>query len=410
MRINWYIVLKWILFLLIIIAATVTNVNGSSSAQWPNCSFQCRAGDVVVKDVWLGDSQGNSLPPCSSGKQLTADIWATFENNANAPRYAIILLADIYVDGFLRQSFYDQGKCVVDSVPPKSVKSMPLCSLSWNCGQKVEIKRLVISWETANGTNCSNAKRTCSNRNTKCSKSPGNETPVSMPLVTDPMLVSAINITKSILKNPVEKGTEAIYNYRIENQGKSDLKNITVIDSTFGEVFGPLHGDENGDGRLNVGETWIYQIIFRPLANATSNARVYAIDPNGEAIFAESAEVTVNVTSPEQTLQCQILGLNIVCEDIAAVYAPRIKGESIKAFNFTWQIDGSEIADVSNNGEISIPWAVYGGGYHILQLTAERSNDSQKKDGYDKKDQAAACEMSVLVVEVPSAAIEMDGG
>jgi hypothetical protein len=549
-------ILSILLFLLYLIS-------NSSSALWPNCNFQCNAGDVTVKDVWLGDSNGNSLPPCSPGSQSNVYIWARLENNANTPRYAVILLADIYINGVLQKSFYDQGICVLESFPPKAVRSIPVYNLSWSCVQQIRLKRFVLSWETAHGTGCVNARRTCSNRNTKCFGGPGIEIPVGLPLAADfaandtrccceeisfldrtagglrpyayswdfgdgssksslqnplhrfdkpgqyiitleandskgsfartakkvsifpkpfakagpnqsirpgeairlegsviegtppyscvwspddclddpfsikPMalpkkttvynlcvedaqgcrssdnmtlFISSVNITKSILKNPVEKGKEATYNYRIKNQGDSDLKNIKVIDSIFGQVFGPFQGDENGDGRLSVGEAWIYQMVFRPLANATSGAKVYAVDPAGATLSAESNEIEVDVISSPQPLQCQILGLNIVCEDVTAEYAPRIKGEDPAGFNLTWKIDGSEIGEMSNDGGIEVHWARYGGGYHVLQLTADRickdAKECEEEDG--KIDRTGFCEMKVLVVEVPSATIEMD--
>ncbi len=548
--------LKWALFLLIVYVAGV-----SYSADWPECNFKCRAGDVEVKDIWIGDSQGNFLSTCNPGSPGTVYIWITFENNANSPRYAVILLADIYVNGILKKTFYDQGLCVLGSIPPKAISSMPIYSLSWSCGQQIWLKRLVLSWETAHGASCADADRKCSNRNTKCFGGFGTEIPGPLPLTanytfdafkccckeinfldlstggTEPYIyswdfgdgsaksslknpvhrynspgqynislnvsdsrgrssgitrkisilqnpvakagpnlsirpggsaqlagsaiggsppyryawspgesldypsspnpkaspvkttafclriedaqgcsasdnltlyVSTINITKSILKNPVEKGANAVYNYRIENLGDSILRNITVIDSTFGTVFGPIDGDKNGDGLLNIGEMWVYQLVFRPLANTTTSASVSAIDPVGAIISAESGKVTVNVTPSYEPLQCRIVGLDIVCEYVVAVYNPQVIGEDPAEFRFSWLLDGSKIEDLSDKGGIEVPWIRYGGGNHTLQLTAERicEEGNECKDG--KKGQTATCNMNVLVVEVPSATIEMD--
>ncbi len=550
---------KIILFSSIICIFILSNY--SLSAQWPYCSFQCRAGDVVVREVWLGDFKGNSLSPCNPESDSITYVWARFENNANAPRYAVILLGEIYVNEVLQRSFYDQGLCVLDSIPSKAIKSAPLCSLTWKCGQKVEIKRLVLSWETAHGASCEDAGRKCSNRNTKCFGGPEFEMAVSLPLAADfysddkkcccdgislqagvsggagpytylwdfgdgsdsislenplhlydrpgryevtlkvgdskgsyaaitkeisvfprpsaqagpdlsirpggsvrlegsaiggtlpysyswspkgglddpfssrplaspekttiyslwvedayscsgsnstTVYISAVNITKTILKNPVERGKEAVYKYIVENSGDSDLRNITVVDSVFGIIFGPLEGDLNADGVLNAGEAWIYQAVFRPLANATSSARASAVDPAGATIFVESAKVAVNVTMPEEPLQCQILGLNIVCEDVIAFYSPAIKGEDLSDFNFSWKIDGSEIGEASDDSKIQVAWSRYGGGYHILQLRASRVCEDEKECNGRNEDKTGICDMKVLVVEVPSAVIEMD--
>lgn len=140
----------------------------SNSAVWPNCNFQCEEGDVDVKDLWLGDVNGNALPPCSHESQVTAYLWARLKNSANDARYAVILLADIYINGALQKSFYNQGICVLDVIPPKSTISMPVYNFSWTCGRNVSIERLVLSWETARGTSCANANRKCSNRDARC--------------------------------------------------------------------------------------------------------------------------------------------------------------------------------------------------------------------------------------------------
>lgn len=157
-------------------------ISFASASDWPDCKFQCRANDVTITDLWLGDSQGNSLSPSDPGSQKKVYIWARFRNLANSPRYAAILLCDIYVNGALYESYYDEdGQCVLDTIPAGSENSFSLCSFSWISGQEVKIKRLILSWETAKGTDCSNADRRCSNRNTKCYREAGDEIDLTPP-------------------------------------------------------------------------------------------------------------------------------------------------------------------------------------------------------------------------------------
>ena len=152
--------------ILSIILILILNAAG---ADWPDCGFQCQAGDVTVMNMWVGDAQGNPLSSCSPGGQVSAYLWAKIVNNANSPRYAVILLADIYVNGVLKKSLYaDGGLCVLDAISPKASTTRPFYSFTWSCGQTVKIRSLILSWETAQGTSCSNALRKCSNRGTKC--------------------------------------------------------------------------------------------------------------------------------------------------------------------------------------------------------------------------------------------------
>jgi len=93
---------------------------------------------------------------------------AELRNNANPPAMPSILLADLLVNGSVVMSFYDDGLCVLESIGSKSTQSHRLCNLIWTGGDEVVLSRLVLSWETARGTGCSQASRKCSNRNTKC--------------------------------------------------------------------------------------------------------------------------------------------------------------------------------------------------------------------------------------------------
>lgn len=152
-------------YVLIIIALIMQNAPG---AEWPECKFQCQAKDVIVERLWLGDDSGAEIMSTVMDEEQSCYLWARFRNNANTPRYAAILLADLYLDGTLSRSFYDDGLCVLDEIEAKSIVDYPLCRILWKGGDEVMLKRLVLSWETARGTSCSNANRICSNRNTKC--------------------------------------------------------------------------------------------------------------------------------------------------------------------------------------------------------------------------------------------------
>ncbi|MDD2837002.1 MAG: PKD domain-containing protein, partial [Methanothrix sp.] len=150
------------IFLLILI------VLPAHCADWPDCKFQCQANDVIVSRLWLGDNMGDELSYALAGEKQSCYLWATLRNNANAPRYAAILLADLYLDDVLSRSFYDDGLCVLEEIEAKSTVDYPLYNIIWTGGEEVRLKRLVLSWETAKDTTCGQANRRCSNRNTKC--------------------------------------------------------------------------------------------------------------------------------------------------------------------------------------------------------------------------------------------------
>lgn len=164
-------VARAIMFFLSIISLFSISLYSSSLAatdSWPDCGFVCQAGDVSVKDLWLGDASGNRLGSCATGSPMIAYIWARFQNDASSKRRGIILLTDIYVNSNLIYSTYPQGTCVLSSISGKSTASVPIYSFSYNCGDDVKLSRFILSWETTSSITCNNANRKCSNRNTKC--------------------------------------------------------------------------------------------------------------------------------------------------------------------------------------------------------------------------------------------------
>jgi hypothetical protein len=138
-------------------------LNCAFAADWPNCKFQCRAGDVSVLEIYLGDSHGNYLQDCTLGNDVTSHLWIKINNKANSDRKALILLADIYINDLLVRSLWaEEGVNVLDVVPP-GTSLIDIYSFSYECGQRIELRNLILSWDT-NG----NANKKCAERTTKC--------------------------------------------------------------------------------------------------------------------------------------------------------------------------------------------------------------------------------------------------
>lgn len=136
---------------------------GVVAADWPDCKFQCRAGDVSVLEVYLGDGYGNHLQNCTLDRPATAHLWIRINNNANSERRALILLTDIYINDLLVRSLWaEEGVYVLDVVPP-GTSLFDIYNFSYVCSQPIELKNLVLSWDT-NG----NADKKCAERTTQC--------------------------------------------------------------------------------------------------------------------------------------------------------------------------------------------------------------------------------------------------
>ena len=183
LRLHLITIRKKIIFALFVLALIIILINvidNAVAADWPDCKFQCRAGDVRVLEAYLGDSYGNHLQDCTLGNYATAHLWIRINNNANSERRALILLADIYINDLLVRSLWsEEGVNVLDVIPP-GTSLFDIYSFSYECGQRIELKNLVLSWDT-NG----NANKKCSERTTKCYKASTINvwTPLDLPTV-----------------------------------------------------------------------------------------------------------------------------------------------------------------------------------------------------------------------------------
>ena len=212
------------------------------------------------------------------------------------------------------------------------------------------------------------------------------------------LFVSSLNVSMSASKQTINRCDGVTYAYKIGNPGYSDLKTVSLADSVFGSIPGPFTGDVNGDGLLNPTEIWAYQFVNYPYVNITSYALSTATDPTGMQVSAQSAVVKVNVTSARP--EVRIDGNNVTCIIIPNTYVPRISGSCNSKSQAQWEIDGLATPCTSSDNSLIIDWKPYLGGYHLLRLTVDFT-DERGNTWYTGTD-----EMNVLVVDVPNSNIE----
>jgi hypothetical protein len=147
-----------VMVILLLLFGAFAPVAMADKPVWPNCNWQCTAGDFQVNRTWLGNcTTGAKLEPCVPGSSPTACIWAEFYNGAGTERYTVMVLGEIWLDGNYSTSI---DKCALDSIHGKNTSSAPLYQFSWTCGQKVELKNVTIPWDTDENT-CENVSRNC---------------------------------------------------------------------------------------------------------------------------------------------------------------------------------------------------------------------------------------------------------
>ena len=333
------------------------------SEDWPACKFLCQANDVTVSRIWLGDALGKEILSAACGEERPCYIWAEIINNAASPRYAVIVLADIYQNGTLSRTFYEHGLCVCDRIEAKSTIAYPVCSLIWAGCQEVKLSRFVLSWETAKGTDCSDATRKCSNRNTKCYGGRETEYLIQMPL-------------------------SASFAYDADRSSRT----VSFFDRTAGGLGSYVYDWDFGDGFHSAENNPIH--IYENAGNYT--VTLLARDESGNVALA-SQELTISGNS------CIIIGQDHACLGRVETYRAVMPGLISGAF--LWSIDGVEINSAASQGDgsqredsLEINWHDYGPGRHDLQVIVADSGSYGELD---------LCNMTVNVLLEPEATISV---
>jgi uncharacterized repeat protein (TIGR01451 family) len=111
-----------------------------------------------------------------------------------------------------------------------------------------------------------------------------------------------IDLAKTADVDEVEEGDTITYTYTVTNPGNVPLSGITINDDlTGGATY--QSGDSNGNGKLDVGESWVftatYTVSDTDNSPITNLATVSGSDSKGKVVTA-AATASVDIFSPEQ--------------------------------------------------------------------------------------------------------------
>jgi hypothetical protein len=121
----------------------------------------------------------------------------------------------------------------------------------------------------------------------------------------------------AIMKNPsattIMAGGTVTYTYEITNAGDVALSGITVTDDKTSPVY--MGGDTNANGKLDLGEKWIYTATAKPAGTITNTATVTGTDLLARVVSASArATVVVNIrvfVDIEPGFCPNLIGLNL---------------------------------------------------------------------------------------------------
>jgi hypothetical protein len=95
----------------------------------------------------------------------------------------------------------------------------------------------------------------------------------------------------------VSEGETITYTYKVKNIGFANLTNVKVTDDRVSNIVGPI--DPNNDGKLNPGETWIFEGSYKVKASDLGGdivniAQAKAEDPFESLVESNIAKVAVS--------------------------------------------------------------------------------------------------------------------
>ncbi|RFN57634.1 gliding motility-associated C-terminal domain-containing protein, partial [Marixanthomonas ophiurae] len=111
-------------------------------------------------------------------------------------------------------------------------------------------------------------------------------------------------------------GETISYTFSVTNEGNVSLANVTVADPLITTINGPT-GDTDGDGDLDVTETWIYNGDYTitqadiDAGQVVNQAMAEGTDPDG-TIVTDDSGATISDDDPTVTVLCQNADIAIV--------------------------------------------------------------------------------------------------
>ena len=112
--------------------------------------------------------------------------------------------------------------------------------------------------------------------------------------VTVTAVAPAIALDKSVSRPYVRVDTPVVYTFTVENSGTDVLTDVVLLDNQCS--VGPVSGDVDADGLLQLAEVWTYTCTRVITHTVTNVAVVTAVDSFGETITAtDSARVIVPI-------------------------------------------------------------------------------------------------------------------
>lgn len=152
----------------------------------------------------------------------------------------------------------------------------------------------------AQSVTCNNTDQdtTASGRVATIDLDPGEEITCTF---TNSSLAGAIAVDKTVSPGVIQAGGTVTYTYKVTNTGTAVLHAVTISDNKCSPVSGPT-GD-NGNGVLDLQETWTYTCTTTISVDTTNVVTVGALNPADQPIGPVTDTASVDVINPGLTIE-----------------------------------------------------------------------------------------------------------
>ena len=156
----------------------------------------------------------------------------------------------------------------------------------------------VPGWQQSVTCNNTDQDTTVSGRVATIDLDPGEDITCTF---TNTSITGAISLDKTVNPGTIHAGGTVTYTYKVTNTGSEVLHAVAITDDKCSPVTGPT-GD-NGNGVLDLQETWTYTCTTTLSVDTTNIGSVTALNPANQTVGPATDTASVDVINPGLTIE-----------------------------------------------------------------------------------------------------------
>jgi hypothetical protein len=269
----------------------------------PGTTVEVDPGPYTVTETGPGGYVPTLSPDCAGSIAAGETKTCTITNNdvpGELPVGKITIVKDTIPDGGQDFAFTTGAGLTAflldDDTDPALGNTQEFPGLVPNVYTITETQ--VAGWGQSVSCNNTDQDTTASGRVATIDLDPGEEITCTF---TNRSLAGAIALDKTVNLGVIHSGGTVTYTYRVTNTGTEVLHAVTITDDKCSPVTGPT-GD-NGNGVLDLLETWTYSCTTTLSVDTTNIASVSALNPANQSVGPVTDTASVDVINPGLTIE-----------------------------------------------------------------------------------------------------------